>query len=132
MATFLLKSEPTEYSLDNLAEDEFTTWTGVRNPQAVKTIQRMLPGDRALIYHSGVDPAIVGQAQVVSEPRPDLEVEGSWVVDLKYLSHFEHPVSLRDIKDSGLFDEWALVRQPRLSCMDVPEDFLIWFWDRVQ
>lgn len=132
MATFLVKTEPTDYSIDQFSEDEFTTWDGVRNSQAVSAIRRMLPGDRVLIYHSGSQPAIVGQAQVVSEPRPDLENDRSWVIDLKYLCHFEQPVTLRDIRDSGLFDDWALVRQGRLSVMEVPEKFMLWFWNRVE
>lgn len=131
MATFLLKTDPADYSLDDLAEDEFTTWNGVRNSQAVQTIRRMLPGDRALIYYSGKDPAIMGQVQILSDPRPDFDNDGSWVVDVKYLSHFEHPVSLREIKESGLFDDWALIRQIHLSTMEVPESFLVWFWNHV-
>lgn len=131
MALFLAKTEPSEYSIEDLAADEVTRWTGVRNPTAVKAIRSMLPGDRVLIYHSGVQPAIVGIAQVVSDPRPDPQAAKSWFVDLKYLQAFERRVSLREIKESGLFDDWALVRQGRLSTMSVPALFEKWFWQQI-
>jgi predicted RNA-binding protein with PUA-like domain len=132
MALFLAKTEPSEYSIDDLAADEITHWTGVRNPTAVRTIRSMLPGDRVLIYHSGTYPAIVGAAQVVTDPQPDPNDEKSWFVDLKYLQAFEQPVTLREIKETGLFDDWALVRQGRLSTMSVPAQFETWFWHRVR
>lgn len=132
MATFLAKTEPNDYSLEDLANDETTAWTGVRNPAAVRTIKSMQPGDRVLIYHSGKDPAIVGQAQVITDPEPDPNDHRSWYVRLKYIGAFEYPVTLRAIKESGQFDDWALVRQGRLSTMSVPEKFLVWFWHHAQ
>ncbi len=131
MALFLAKTEPSEYSIEDLAADVVTHWTGVRNPVAVRTIKTMLPGDRVLIYHSGKEPAIAGVAQVISDPQPDSNDPKSWFVDLKYLQAFEHRVTLREIKESGLFDDWALVRQGRLSTMPVPREFETWFWHQV-
>lgn len=126
MATYLAKTEPAEYSIDDLANDEYTTWSGVRNPTAVRAIRSMQSGDRLLIYHSGKAPGIVGMGQITSEPRPDPEDAKSWVVDVRYLNHFSRPVTLQEIKASELFDDWALVRQGRLSTMPVPREFLIW------
>lgn len=132
MATFLAKTEPSEYSIDDLLADDITTWSGVRNPTAVRAIRAMRPGDRLLIYHSGKAPGIVGEGQVVSEPRPDPEDSRSWVVDVRFLHRFERVVSLAEIKETGLFDDWALVRQGRLSTMPVPDHFLVWFWERMR
>lgn len=128
MATFLAKTEPSEYSIDDLAHDRETVWSGVRHPVAVKAIRSMQPGDRLFIYHSGRAPAIVGEAQIITDPEPDLNDSRSWVMTIRYLRHFEYPVTLREIKESGLFDDWALVRQGRLSTMPVPDHFLTWFW----
>jgi predicted RNA-binding protein with PUA-like domain len=86
----------------------------------------MRPGDRVFIYHSGGQSAIVGLAEVLSEPRPDSKVEKSMVVDVGYLTHLEPPTSLAEIKSSHLFDEWSLVRQGRLSTMAVPKEFVAW------
>ncbi|MBI4175412.1 EVE domain-containing protein [Candidatus Berkelbacteria bacterium] len=132
MAVFLLKTEPNEYSLDDLAQDGVTVWSGVRNPTAIRTIRTMCSGDRALIYHSGKNPAIVGCAQVISDPRPDPTDTRSWQMDVQFLERYETPVTLAAIKTCGLFDDWALVRQGRLSTMPVPDDFLRWFWPLVQ
>ena len=126
MALFLAKTEPSEYSIDDLKREGTTVWNGVRNPAAVNTIKTMKPGDDVIVYHSGRDPAVVGLAKVVSPPRPDKSDPRSWVVDLKYVKHARRPITLREIKDSHLFDDWALVRQGRLSTMPAPTQF--WKW----
>ena len=82
--------------------------------------------DEVLIYHSQGEAAIVGLARVVSEPRPDPNEPKSWVVDMAFVRRLEQPVTLREIKESHLFDDWALVRQSRLSTMSVPEKVVEW------
>jgi len=131
MKYFLAKSEPTTYSIDDLERDHKTTWDGVTNPQAVMNIREMRPGDRVFIYHSGGVSAIVGLATVKSEPRPDPKNPKSAVVDLEYLGRIDPPVTLAEVKQSKKFDDWALVRQGRLSTMAVPEKFLEWMRKRL-
>jgi predicted RNA-binding protein with PUA-like domain len=126
MNYFLAKSEPTTYSIDDLQRDRKTTWDGVTNAQAVRNIREMRPGDRVFIYHSGGVSAIVGLATVKSEPRDDPKNPKSAVVDLEYLGRLDPPTTLADVKQSGEFDDWALVRQSRLSTMAVPEKFVKW------
>lgn len=126
MNIFLAKTEPTTYSIDQLEADHKTVWDGVTNPQAVRAIREMQPGDRVLVYHSGAAAAIVGWAKVVSEPRDDPKQPRSAVVELEYGGRIDPPVTLAEIKASGLFAEWALVRQGRLSTMSVPADFVKW------
>ncbi len=126
MAYFLVKTDPETYSIDQLAQDKSTTWDGVRNAQAVRIIQQMQPGDELLIYHSMGEAALVGLAHVTSLPYPDPDDSKSWVVDLQFVRRFDRPVTLREIKESHLFDEWSLVRQGRLSTMSVPDAFITW------
>src|SRR5579871_6325986 len=119
MAYYLAKTDPEHYSIDNLQADGTTVWDGVRNAAALQAIRAMRPGDTVLIYHSQGEAAIVGLARVVSEPRPDPSDPKSWVVDLTFERKLAEPVTLREIKESHRFDEWALVRQGRLSTMSV-------------
>lgn len=130
MAYFLAKTDPDSYSIDDLKRDGTTEWDGVRNPHAVNVIRTMKPGDTVIIYHSQADKAIVGLAKVVSEPRPGPNDDRSWVVDFHYVQHAKRPVTLREIKESHRFDDWALVRQGRLSTMTAPESF--WEWLKEQ
>jgi predicted RNA-binding protein with PUA-like domain len=130
MAYFLAKTDPESYSIDDLKRDGTAEWDGVRNPAAVNAIKRMRPGDTVIIYHSQRDAAIVGLAKVISEPRPDKKDPRSWVADFRYVKHAARPVTLREIKDSHTFDDWALVRQGRLSTMSVPIKF--WQWLQTQ
>jgi predicted RNA-binding protein with PUA-like domain len=123
---FLAKSEPSVYSIDDLKRDKKTVWDGVTNPQAVRAIKDMQPGDRVFIYHSGGVSSIVGLAQVLSAGRPDPKNPKSAVVDLEFLLALDSPVTLAEIKQSKKFDDWALVRQGRLSTMLVPDEFMAW------
>jgi predicted RNA-binding protein with PUA-like domain len=126
MRYFLAKTDPETYSIDQLEKEKKTVWDGVTNPQAVRAIGEMRPGDRVLIYHSGGQAAILGVAKVIGEPRPDPKNAKSNVVELEFLRRIDTPVTLAQIKESHLFDDWALVRQGRLSTMAVPDKFIVW------
>jgi predicted RNA-binding protein with PUA-like domain len=130
MAYFLAKTDPEEYSIDQFERDRSTVWDGIRNPQALRAIQSMHPGDEVLIYHSQDEAAIVGIARVTSEPRPDPNNDKSWVVDMAFVRRFARPITLREIKDSHLFDDWILVRQGRLSTMSVPNNVIAWLKEK--
>lgn len=128
MKYFLAKTDPETYSIDDLARDKQTTWDGVRNPQARIFIRMMQPGDLIFIYHSQGESKIVGLAKVISEPRDDAKDPKSSVMDIEFIKKYDEAdqVTLQEIKESGKFDDWRLVRQGRLSTMDVPDEFLKW------
>ncbi len=131
MTYYLAKTEPDVYSLQQLQQDGQTCWDGVRNPQAVKAIRSMKPHDRILIYHSGGVSAIVGLAEVVSPPRDDPKDPKSVHIDVRFLQEFPEAISLKEIKATGQFADFALVRQSRLSTMPVPDAFLAWLRQRL-
>jgi predicted RNA-binding protein with PUA-like domain len=126
MQYFLAKTDPETYSIDQLEKGKKTVWDGVTNPQAVRAIREMRPGDKVFIYHSGGLSAIVGLVAVRSEGRPDPKNPKSAVADFEFLTRLDPPVTLAEIKQSKLFDDWALVRQGRLSTMPAPENFVVW------
>jgi predicted RNA-binding protein with PUA-like domain len=127
MNYYLAKSEPKTYSIEDLERDGQTTWDGVSNPQAVIFLKQMQAGDRVFIYHSGGVSSIVGLAEVVGEGRPDPQNPKSWLVDFKFIRKYDEPlITLKQIKESGKFADFRLVRQGRLSTMDVPEAFVSW------
>jgi predicted RNA-binding protein with PUA-like domain len=127
---YLAKTEPLVYSIDRLRQDRRTTWDGIRNPQALRAVRQMRPGDRIFIYHTGGESAVVGLAEVTSESRADPKDEKSAVVDVRYLAHLTPPTTLAEVKTSHLFDDWALVRQGRLSTMAAPDEFVKWIRKR--
>jgi predicted RNA-binding protein with PUA-like domain len=130
MNYFLAKTEPGTYSIDDLEREQSTVWDGVTNAQAVRAIREMRPGDRVFIHHSGGVSSVFGIAVVRSEPRDDPKNPKSAVVELEFAGRLEPPVTLAEIKQSGKFDDWALVRQGRLSTMAVPEKFVAWMRER--
>jgi predicted RNA-binding protein with PUA-like domain len=130
MSYFLAKTDPDTYSLDDLEREKKTAWDGVTNPQAVRAIREMRPSDRVFIYHSGGESAIVGLATVRSSPRDDPENPKSAVVDLEFTARLDSPTTLAEIKQSKKFEDWALVRQGRLSTMAAPEKFVDWMRKR--
>ncbi len=130
MNYFLAKTDPETYSIEDLARERKTVWDGVRNPQALPAIREMHPGDRVFVYHSMSDARIVGLARVASAPRPDPKDPKLTVVDFEFLGMLEPPTTLHEIKESGLFADWALVRQGRLSTMTAPGAFVEWMRKR--
>jgi len=130
MKYFLAKTDPDTYSIDQLERDKKTVWDGVTNPQAVRAIREMATGDKVFMYHSGGLSAVVGLAKVVSEPRDDPKNPRSAVVDLEFLGRLEPSATLAEIKQSKRFDDWALVRQGRLSTMLAPDSFVKWMRER--
>jgi predicted RNA-binding protein with PUA-like domain len=126
MRYFLAKTDPETYSIDQLEKEKRTVWDGVSNPQAVRSIREMRPGDKVFIYHSGGNSGVVGFAKVVLEGRDDPKNPKSAVADFEFIGRIEPPVTLAEIKQSKLFDDWALVRQGRLSTMPAPAEFVEW------
>jgi len=90
----------------------------------------MKPGDRVFLYHSGGVSGVVGLADVKSAGRPDPRNPKSAVADLEFAGRLEPPTTLAEIKQSGEFDDWALVRQGRLSTMPAPDNFVKWMKKR--
>jgi predicted RNA-binding protein with PUA-like domain len=130
MNYFLAKTDPETYSIDDFEREGRTAWDGVTNPQAVRAIREMRPGDRVFVYHSGGVSGVVGLAAVRSAPRDDPKNPKSAVVDLEFLGRLDPPATLAEIKQSGKFDDWALVRQGRLSTMAAPPSFVEWMRSR--
>jgi predicted RNA-binding protein with PUA-like domain len=121
MNHWLMKSEPSTYSWDNLVKDGRTNWNGVRNFTASGNLKAMKKGDRAFFYHSGEGPAIVGIAEIVREyyPDPSDETGRFGMVDVAAIEPVKKPVTLAAIKADPRFAEFALVRLSRLSVMPV-------------
>ena len=130
MPFFLAKTDPETYSIEDFIRDKRTTWDGVTNPMAAKTISTMSKGDTVFLYHSLGNSAVVGLAKVDSAARLDPKNAKSWVVDMKFMSRLDPPTSLKTIKESGLFEDFALVRNSRLSTMACPEKFVAWLRER--
>ncbi len=124
MAYWIAKSDPETYSIFDLQRDGKTIWDGVRNFQARNNLAKMAVGDTVLIYHSNIDKAIVGIAEVLKEAFLDPTAEDvRWLaVELRFISMLENPVSLETIKNDTTLNNIALVRQQRLSVMPITED----------
>jgi predicted RNA-binding protein with PUA-like domain len=111
-ADYLLKTEPSEYSFENLQRDEITLWDGVANPVALRNLGQMKPGTRLVIYETGDRKSAVGTASVVSA---DASNPKSPAVEIKAGKPLAKPITLAEIKANKLFADSPLVRQGRLS-----------------
>ena len=117
MAYWLLKTEPSDYSFDDLMREGKSAWTGVKNALAQKHLRAMKAGDELLIYHTGEVKAVVGTGKVTREAYADpTDKTGKRVaIDLAPIKRLERPVPLAEIKADKTFEEWALVTIGRLS-----------------
>lgn len=115
---YLLKTEPSDYSIDQLQRDAQCTWDGVENALALKHLRTIHKGDRCFIYHTGKEKQIVGLAEAISEPY---QTQGAWVIDLKFVQRYAQTLSLSQMKSDKSFATFDLLRLPRLSVMPVPD-----------
>ena len=139
MNYWLMKSEPSEYSIDNLQTDGVSSWFGVRNFQARNFMRdNMRVGDSVLFYHSSCSfPWVYGIARVSSQPHPDLsqfkpgkyfdpkstpEKVIWYCVDVEFISKFERPFLLSEIRQHPLLQNMKILsRWNRLSITPVTE-----------
>lgn len=118
---WLVKTEPSTYSYDDLEREKTAVWDGVKNPVALRNLRSMHPGDQVLVYHTGDEKAVVGWATVVSSPYADPKKKDAklFVIDLKAHRRLPTPVTLAQIKADKTFAELPIVRQGRLSVSPV-------------
>ncbi len=113
----ILKSEPSEYSFDDLVREGRTVWSGIHNFVALKNLEALRVGDAVGIYHTGSERAVVGIAIVTRAAyRPAGEPHSKFrVVDLRAGRRFSRPVPLEEIKTDSAFQESLLVTMGRVS-----------------
>lgn len=141
MQYWLMKSEPSEYSIDHLKRDKIEHWDGVRNYQARNMMRdQMKKGDLAFLYHSNCDEiGIIGVMTIHKEsypdhtafdskdkhydPKSDPENPRWFMVDVKYKRKMKRVISLQELREKKGLEDMALVRKGnRLSVMPVNED----------
>lgn len=126
MNTWLLKSEPDEWSWDaqKKAGEKGEQWSGVRNFQARNHMRAMRKGDLGFFYHTGNEKQIVGIVRVVAEAHPDTTDDtGKWnCVDVAALANMPKPVTLDAIRGEAKLADMVLVRNSRLSVQPVTQD----------
>jgi predicted RNA-binding protein with PUA-like domain len=146
MRYWLMKTEPDEFSIDDLAKKTIEPWTGVRNYQARNFIREMMPGDLVLFYHSSCEvPGVAGVAEVATDAYPDptqfekksdyydaasRREEPRWsLVDVKYRRKLKRVIPLAELKDRKELEGFALLaRGNRLSVLPVTKpqwDFIL-------
>ncbi|MCB0722542.1 MAG: EVE domain-containing protein [Ignavibacteriae bacterium] len=125
MAYWLLKTEPSVYSYDDLVKDKKTVWDGVANPTALRHIRSIKKGDLVFVYHTGDEKQMVGIATVTSDPYPDPKQKNEKLVvfDIKPKKKLKRPVTLKEVKAIKKYAQYDLVRLPRVSVMPVPEKY---------
>ena len=132
-ATFLIKSEPSVYSFDQLAEDGVTAWDGVRNYEARNNLRAMKKGDLLLFYHSNEGKELVGLARVKRAAYQDPKTEDDWsAVDVVPVKKLKKPVTLAQVKAHPHLSKMALVKKSRISVVPVTEEELALILDLAQ
>jgi len=121
MNYWILKTEPSTYSFDDLRREQTTVWDGVKNPVALKHLRAMQHGDEVLVYHTGDEKAVVGRARVTKAAYPDPKQKHPRlvVVELTAGARLPAPVTLATIRADAKFRDLPLVRMPRLSVQPV-------------
>lgn len=122
MKYWLMKSEPSAYSIDDLERDGTTSWNGVRNFQARNYMRdEMRAGDKVLFYASSADPSgVTGIAEVVREGHPETDDPNWSMVDIRFVSKFRQILPLETLKSTpGLENMVVTKKGSRLSIQPV-------------
>ncbi len=119
MQYFIVKTEPSEWSFNDQKEQKTTFWDGVYNYQARNNLKKMKKGDLCLFYHSVKEKAIVGIVKVTKEYEPYKDNENFGGVTVEYYKELANKVSLQEIKEDEELSNIALVKQSRLSVMEI-------------
>ena len=124
---WLVKQEPSVYSYAALEKEKKAVWDGVHNNLALKHMNSMKKGDKALFYHTGNEKQVVGIIGIISSPYPNPKEDDKRyvVVDVKPIKPFKRYVTLDAMKKDMRFKNWELLRISRLSVMPVPKKI----WD---
>jgi predicted RNA-binding protein with PUA-like domain len=117
--SYLLKTEASAYSFEDLQRDGTTVWDGVSNPVALRNMREMQPGAKLVIYETGDRKSAVGTATVVSV---DASNPKNPEVKIKAGKPLPKPITLAEIKANKLFSDSPLVRQGRLSVVPLTAD----------
>jgi predicted RNA-binding protein with PUA-like domain len=120
---YLLKTEPSTYSFENLQRDGETIWDGISNPQALLNLRSMKKGEKLVIYHSNTGKEAVGTATVVSVDDSNPKDPK---VRIKVGKPVKQPKTLADMRISPLFKDSILFRQFRLSVVPLSEAQYDW------
>ena len=123
MAIWLLKTEPNEFSFDDLVARGVEPWDGVTNPTALRNMRMAQAGEICVIYHTGDERQVVGLGTVDRTPYPDPKRndERIIVIDVRAGARLPHPVRLDQIKADGRFADSPLVRMGRLSVVSLTD-----------
>lgn len=124
MNYWLIKTEPSTYSWNDLVRDEETWWTGIRNFQARNNLRLMKKGDQVFVYHSMTEKAIKGIGEVANEAKPDdTATDRDWsMVEVRALKTLNNNVSLEKIKKNPKLTNMVLVKNSRLSVQPVTKE----------
>ncbi len=123
MKYWLLKTKPQNWSWrDQLkSKNQIAEWNGVRNYQASKNLKAMKKNDLCFFYHSGKEKRIIGIVMIIKEHFRDKTDKANKFVSVMVRGEDElsKPVSLKKIKNNKFFKELTLVKQSRLSVMEI-------------
>lgn len=123
MNYWLVKSEPSVYSWEQLLKEKKVVWDGVRNYAARLHLRAMKKDDYVFFYHSNEGLSVIGIAKVIQEAYQDPTTNDDWsVVDLVPYKTLKRPVTLAEIKADTLLKNIYLVRQGRLSVMPLQKE----------
>ena len=127
MSYWVLLADPEDFGWNELKRDGKAVWDGIKNARAQNNLRKTAPGDRALIYHTAPDKAIIGMAKITSEARPDPKAADRVVVDVEPVKALKRALTLAELKADRVLAEMSFVKMPRVAVQPVTQKQ----WERV-
>lgn len=126
-AYWVFLADPEDYGWNELEKAGKAVWDGIKNARAQNNLRKTKVNDRALIYHTAPDKAIIGIAKVTGDARPDPKAAERVVIDVEPVKKLKAPLSLAELKADKVLSEMSFVKMPRVAVQTVTKEQ----WDRV-
>jgi predicted RNA-binding protein with PUA-like domain len=119
---WVLLADPEDYGWNELEKAGKAVWDGIKNARAQNNLRKVKVGDKALIYHTAPDKAIVGIAIVTGDARPDPKAEDRVVIDVQPVKKLKRPLPLAELKADDVLSEMSFVKMPRVAVQSVTKE----------
>lgn len=119
---WVLLADPEDYGWNELEKAGKAVWDGIKNARAQNNLRKVKVGDKALIYHTAPDKAIIGIAKVTGDARPDPKAEDRVVIDVQPVKKLKRPLPLAELKADDVLSEMSFVKMPRVAVQSVTKE----------
>lgn len=119
---WVLLADPEDYGWNELEKAGKAVWDGIKNARAQNNLKKTKKGDKAFVYHTAPDKAIIGIVKITGEARPDPKAAERVVIDVEPVKKLKRALPLAELKADKILSEMSFVKMPRVAVQSVTKE----------